>query len=186
MRKVFVSVLMMTLLLLPGCGEREARLERGFDEFRQSVAETECLTASVRLTAMTGGTVSEYLLNLSYDGSAAAVTIAEPELLAGITAVAERGQTEIEYGSVRLGAGELEETGLTPVSALPAVIDAIQSGYRELLWWEEPYLCARLHVSDSSVLTLWLEADTLVPYVAEIASDGRVVIRAVFEDWTME
>lgn len=186
MRKVFVSVLMMTLLLLPGCGEREARLERGFEQFRRSVAETESLTASVRLTAMTGGTVSEYLLRLSYDGSGAAVTIAEPELLAGITAVAERGQTEIEYESVRLGAGELEETGLTPVSALPAVIDAIQSGYRELLWWEEPYLCARLHVSDSSVLTLWLEADTLVPYVAEIASDGRVVIRAVFEDWTME
>ena len=186
MRKFLVSVLMMTLLLLSGCGEREARLERDFDEFRRSVTETENLTASVRLTAMTGGTVSEYLLSLAYDGSAASVTIAEPELLAGITAVAERGQTEIEYESVRLGAGALDETGLTPVSALPAVIDAVQSGYLELLWWEEPYLCARLHVSDSSVLTLWLEGDTITPYVAEIASDGRVVVRAVFEEWTIE
>ena len=186
MRKFLVSVLMMTLLLLPGCGEREARLEGDFEAFRQSVTETENMTASVRLTAMTGGAAAEYLLRLSYDGSAVSVTIAEPELLAGITAVAERGQTEIVYESVRLGAGALDETGLTPVSALPAVIDAIQSGYLELLWWEEPWLCARLHVSDSSVLTLWLEEDTLAPYVAEIASDGRVVVRAVFEDWTME
>lgn len=186
MRKFLISVLMMTLLFLPGCGEREARLERGFDEFRRSLTETESVTASVRLTAMTGGTVSEYLLSLAYDGSTVAVTIAEPELLAGVTAVAERGRTEIVYESVRLGAGALDETGLTPMSALPAVIDAIQSGYLELLWWEEPYICARLHVSDSSVLTLWLEEDTLVPYVAEIASDGRVVVRAVFEDWILE
>lgn len=186
MRKFLVSVLMMTLLLLPGCGEREARLERGFHAFREKMTATEDLSARVKLTASTGGAVSEYILDLSYDGSAVTVTIAEPELLAGVTAVAERGQTEIEYGSVRLGAGALDETGLTPMSALPAVIDAVQSGYLELLWWEEPYICARLHVSDSSVLTLWLEEDTLVPYVAEIASDGRVVVRAVFEDWTME
>lgn len=186
MRKLLVSVLMMTLLLLSGCGEREARLEKGFQQFQETVTATENLSAAVRLTASTGGAVSEYLLDLSYDGRAAAVTIREPELLSGITAVAQRGQTEIAYESVRLGAGALDETGLTPVSALPAVIDAIQSGYLELLWWEEAYICARLHVSDSSVLTLWLEEDTLVPYVAEIASDGCVVVRCIFEDWTIE
>lgn len=186
MRKLFISVLMMTLLLLPGCGEREARLERGFAAFREAVTATESLSASVRLTASAGEAVSEYRLELVYDGRTVTVTIAEPELLAGITAVARQGETEIAYESVRLGAGALDESGLTPVSALPAVLDAVQSGYLELLWWEEPYICARLHVSEASVLTLWLEKDTLVPATAEIASGGRTVVRCVFEEWAME
>ena len=37
MRKTIVSALMMTLLLLPGCGEREVRLEKSFDAVRQAV-----------------------------------------------------------------------------------------------------------------------------------------------------
>lgn len=186
MGKGFVSVLMIALLLLPGCGEREAKQERDLARFRESVSAAQELTASVALTAMTEGAISEYELALSYDGGETAVTIRRPETLAGVSARAERGQTEIEYDGIRLGAGALDDTGLTPMSALPAVIDAIQSGYLELLWREEPWLCARIHVSDSSVLTLWLEEDTLEPYVAEIAADGRVVIRMVFSDWKMQ
>lgn len=185
MRKFLVSVLTMTLLLLGGCGEREAKTEQAFARFREEMTAAESLSASVELTAMTEGVVSQYRLELEYDGSMTAVTISEPALLAGIRAEAERGQTEIVYESVRLGAGALDETGLTPMSALPAVIDAAQSGYLELLWREAPYICARLHVSDESVLTLWLEEDTLVPYVAEIATEGKTVVRAVFEDWTV-
>lgn len=186
MRKFRVSVLMMTLLLLAGCGEREARLERAFSEFRDAMTATEELTAEAKLTVTVGETVSEYRLSMTYDGRETAITVLEPEIIGGVTAVAERGQTEIVYGSVRLGAGPLDESGLTPMSVLPAFIHAVQSGYLELLWWEEPYICARLHVSDTSVLTLWLEEGAIVPVVAELASEGRTVARCEFTEWTMD
>ena len=183
MRKCRISVLMMTLLLLSGCGEREARLERGFETFRETVTMTESLAATAELTALGEGTEADYTLEAAYDGQTTRVTVLAPALLAGVTATAARGEAELSYGSVRLGVGPVDEEGLTPVSAIPAMIDAMQSGYLELLWWEEPYITARVHVGEESVMTLWLEEETLVPAAAEIASGGRTVIACRFTDW---
>lgn len=183
MRKFMISVLMMTLLLPAGCGEREARLEQGFETFREAVTVTESLTVRAELTALGEGTEADYVLDTVYDGSTVTVTVAEPELLAGVTAVAARGEAEIAYEGVRLGVGPVDEEGLTPASAIPAILDAMQSGYLELLWREEPYIVARVHVGEESVMTLWLEEDTLIPAAAEIASGGETVIACRFTSW---
>lgn len=186
MRKFLVSVLMMTLLILPGCGERERRLEKGFEAFRAAVTDARSITARVSLTVSSGETAADYVLDLAYDGRETAVTILEPELLTGVTAYARDGETEIEFQGIRLGAGPLDADGLTPMSALPAVVDAMQSGYTELLWWEGEYITARLHIGDTSVLTLWLEEDTLTPVTAEISSGGLAVLCCEFTAWEME
>lgn len=186
MRKLTLSVLMMTLLLLSGCGEREAALERGFSSFREAVTHAESITAETELTVSSGAAAAEYTLRLSYDGRAAEIEILKPELIAGIKAVAENGEGEIVYEGVRLGTGPIDADGLTPVSALPAILKAMQSGYLELLWWEEPYIAARLHIGETSVLTLWLERETLVPVTAEIASGGLTVLSCRFLSWEMQ
>lgn len=185
MRKFMISVLMMTLLLPAGCGEREARLEQGFETFREAVTMTESLTATAELTALGEGTEADYILDTAYDGATVTVTIREPEILAGVKAVASRGEAEIAYEGVRLGVGPVDEEGLTPASAIPAMIDAMQSGYLELLWWEEPYITARVHVGEESVMTLWLEEETLIPAAAEIASGGETVIACRFTSWNI-
>lgn len=186
MRKGIVSVLMMTLLLLAGCGEREARLERGFTAFREAVTVAESITARVEMTVSSGSTAADYTLDLAYDGQSCELTIAEPELLAGVKAIVSHGEGTVAYGSVRLGAGTIDADGLTPVSALPAMLDAMQSGYLELLWWEGDTIVSRLHIGDTSVMTLWLQPDTLTPIAAEIASDGLTVLRCEFGTWAIE
>lgn len=185
MRKFLVSVLMITLLLLPGCGEREKRLESGFNDFRESLTAAESVTARVELTVSSGATAAAYTMDVAYDGRKTDMTLLAPEILAGITASAEKGETAIEWGSVRLGAGPLDEDGLTPVSAVPAMLDAMESGYVELLWWEEDYIAARLHIGETSVLTLWLEEDTLTPVSAEISSGGLAVLCCEIGEWTL-
>ena len=185
MRKFMISVLMITLLLPAGCGEREARMEEDFEAFRAAITVTEMLALRAELTALGDGTAAEYVLDTVYDGSAVTVTVAEPTLLAGVTAVAARGETELSYEGVRLGLGPVDGEGLTPVSAIPAMIDAMQSGYLELLWREAPYLVARVHVGEGTVMTLWLEERTLTPAAAELASGGKTVITCRFSGWTM-
>ena len=185
MRKFLISVLMIALLLLPGCGEREKKLETGFEAFREAVTLAESITAAAELTVSSGQTAADYAIALSYDGRRVDMTLLEPELLAGVTASVEKGETELSYGSVRLGAGPIDADGLTPVSALPAILEAMESGYVELLWWEGDYMAARLHIGDTSVLTLWLEGDTLTPVTAEIASGGLTVMTCKFTAWTI-
>ena len=183
MRKAIVSALMMTLLLLPGCGEREARLEKGFETLRKAVTVAEDIRFQAAMTADYGQSVSEYELAASYDGRETTLEILAPELIKGIKASAQRGETTVSYDGVILGAGPLDEEGLTPMSAIPVMLDAMASAYVELLWWDGDYIAARLYVGESSVLTLWLDGNTFVPVAGEIAADGRTVIACRIDGW---
>ena len=183
MRKALISALMMTLLILPGCGGREERMQTGFQTLRQAVTMAERVEAQVELAANYGGTVSAYTLAMTYDGQETVVEVLAPELIAGIRASAQKGETTVAYEDVILGAGPLDEEGLTPVSALPVMMNAIASGYVELLWWESDYIAARLYVGETSVLTLWIDGETLTPVSGEISSGGETVVACQFTDW---
>lgn len=183
MRKTIVSALMMTLLLLHGCGEREARLEKSFEALRTAVTQAQSISFTAELTADWGDTAADYTLDVTYDGQQTVQQIRAPALLAGIKATALRGQTAVDYDGVILGAGPLDGEGLTPMSAVPVVLDALASAYVELLWWDADAVAARLYVGENAVATVWLEADTLALTAAEIATEGRTVMTCRITDW---
>lgn len=185
MRRRFVSVLMIPLLLLAGCGAREAGAEKRFEAFREAAVRAQSITATAALTADYGGTAQEYVLALESDGTEVAVEVVEPELIAGVRATARWGETTLSYDGVMLAAGPLDEEGITPVSALPAVLRAMTSGYEELVWREGDLIAARLYVGEDSVCTVWIGESDLTPTAAEIASGGRTVVACRFTDWTM-
>ncbi len=185
MRKRVISALMMTLLLLPGCGGREARLERAFDSLRQAVTAARSITFQTAMTADYGDTAAEYTLAVSYDGQRTQIEILAPEIIAGVKATALRGETSVSYEGVILGAGPLDKEGTTPVSAVPVMLDALASAYVELLWWDGDYMAARFYVGESSVLTVWLDGDTMLPRAAELAADGRTAVTMDITDWLL-
>ena len=98
MRRAIASALMMTLLFLPGCGEREVRLEESFDALRQAVTAAQSIRFEAELTADWGGSVAEYALTVAYDGQETVQQIRAPELLSGVKARSLRGQTWVDYG----------------------------------------------------------------------------------------
>lgn len=184
MRRIHVAaVLMIPLLLLAGCGEREARLEKSFEVFRESVAAAGLVTVRGTLTADFGETEERYVLDASYDGKQTTVEIVEPALIAGVKASARWGETSIEYGGVLLGTGALDEEGLSPVAAMPAIFAAMAGGYAELLWWDGDLIAARIYAGENARCTVWLEAESLVPVHAEIASGGRTVVSCDLTGW---
>ncbi len=184
MRKI-LSVLMIPLLFLAGCGGRQAAMERRFEQFRADVLAAPEITVRASLTADYGEHVEEYVLDAAYDGAETAVTVVEPLLIAGVTARSRYGETEIEYGNVLLGTVELDAEGLTPVAALPVIFEAMAGGYTELVWRDGEYLAARLFAGDDARCTVWLDAEALTPLAAEIDADGRRVISCAFTDWTI-
>ena len=183
MRKAIVSALMMTLLLLPGCGEREARLEEGFGALRQAVTAAQSIRFQAALTADYGDVSEDYTLAASYDGQETVVEVLSPELIKGVKAHALRGETTVDFDGAILGAGPLDKEGLTAMSALPVMLDAMANAYVELLWWDGDYIAARLYVGETSVLTLWLDGQTCAPVAMEVASEGRTVIKGILTGW---
>ena len=182
MRKAIVSALMMTLLVLPGCGGRE-RTEAAFLGLRQAVTDASCVTATAEISANYGGAVSAYTVEMTYDGRETVMELTSPATVAGIRASARQGETAVAYENVVLGAGPLDPEGLSPVSALPVLMDAIASAYVELVWRDGDLDAARLYVGDSSVATVWLDPAAGAPVFGEISDQGETVISCRFTDW---
>ena len=183
MRRAIASALMMTLLLLPGCGEREARAQEGFDSLRAAVTAAGSIRFQAALTADWGDTTAEYTMEVDYDGRQTVQRLLTPDILAGVQATSLRGETSVGYDGVILGAGPLDQEGLAPMSAIPVLLDALASAYVELLWWEGDALAARLYVGEQSVATVWLDGDSFAPVAGEIATGGRTVITCRIENW---
>lgn len=183
MRKTLACALMIPLLLLTGCGQREAKLTREFAAFRESLAAAQTVETELSLHVDMGETVAEYELSVSSGADGCTVTVIEPALIAGVQARFDALGAELSYDGVRLGVGAI--AGLTPVTASPAMLRAMRWGYEELLWREDDCLTARLWLEDGAVMTLWLSEEG-VPLCAEILDEnGAAVMTATFRNWTM-
>ena len=183
MRKTLACALMIPLLLLTGCGQREAKLSKDFAAFRESLAAAQTVEAALSLHVDMGETVAEYELSVSSDADGCTVTVIEPALIAGVQARFDALGTELSYDGVRLSVGAI--AGLTPVTASPAMLRAMRWGYEELLWREDGCVAARLWMEDGAVMTLWLSEEN-IPLCAEIMDEnGAAVMTATFRNWTM-
>ena len=73
-----------------------------------------------------------------------------------------------------------------PLLLSMAIFAAMAGGYVELLWWDGGLVAARIYTGEDASCTVWIEAESLVPVHAEIASGGRTVISCELIDWHLE
>lgn len=185
MRRRIMAALMTALLLLPlaACGKDAAR--EAFEALRVSMQDGRAeLTATVTAFGA-GGEQTEYGISCESDAEASEVETTAPELIAGVRARIEAGRASIEYEGLMLDAGEASE-GLSPVTALPKLCEAIRTAHVELAWTEGGESVVSLVPEDETAITLRLGEDGL-PVSAEFTSggDGRTLILCRFEGFAL-
>ena len=189
MRRGLLALTMLLPAVLCACGGGNE--DNGLVlELREDFRNMEAWSGRMDLTADYGLRVYEY--TVSFTGSrdeGTVLTIEAPEEVAGITAAAREGQTWLDYDGVRLETGPLDESGLTPMDALPALLDDLArgtvaetgtetDGERELL---------RLTVRDPDLTAesgretvFWFDKARKTLLRAELRSDGVTVVRCTF------
>lgn len=196
MRRILSCVLMMTLLLT-GCGKRTG--DSPEDLAARIRAEYLSLTgwsSTVKLSVDYGEEVFDFTVNAHWqrDGDTL-LTVTEPELVAGITARIRDGETLLEYDGTGLSLGMLDLSGLTPVSAIPALMEYVTSGYLARCSWsgegearELVLLCREpgAAAQAGTEAELYLDAATHALKRAEVSVDGVLRLSAQFYDFTME
>ena len=196
MRKLPACVLMMTLLLsgckAGGAGETPEEAALAVRDAYQSLAGW---SAAVDITAEVGDKVFDFTLDAVWRREGETVlTITAPELLAGITARIAEGQTVLEYDGAGLSLGLLDDSGLTPVSAVTACMEQIQRGWMAKCAWAGEN-DAHLQISfqdperEDNAGTQFLLTFDRAGYAllsAEVSAQGRTVLSAQFSDFTME
>ena len=82
-----------------------------------------------------------------------------------------------------LDTGALDDFGLSPMSALPLLVDAMRTGYLDSAWEENGELAAVLIPSDGLSVEVHLDKYSKTPLYAEISSAGRVRVTAQISGW---
>lgn len=196
MRKLLLCVPMITLLLLPACAGRAGAGEA--EELALAIrgeylAMTSC-TADAAVTADYGRRVYQYDMAVEVDGEETVLTLSAPETVAGITARLTGEDSFLEYDGLCLETGPLDGDGLTPVSAIPALLSAARSGYITACTPEEGDGSSLLRIDTGdpegspgagTEVSLWFDSATHALVRGEIYIDGFRAILCEFSDFTM-
>lgn len=185
MRKVLSFFALMILLLpLNGCfgGEGQRALDAALT-IRGEYLSMPRFSSQVNLRADYGQRVYDYTLDVSVSEEEILLTVAEPELIAGVTARVKSGESFLEYEDLRLETGPLDETGLTPISAIPKMLTAIRQDYLTSCSFDERGVL-RVSCGDPDLppgtgteYTLWFHPETHDLMQGEISVDG---VRRIF------
>ncbi|MBD5084918.1 MAG: hypothetical protein HDT33_07630 [Clostridiales bacterium] len=176
MRKLTACVLMMTLLL-SGCkaGTAAETPEEAALALREEYQALSGWSATVDISVCYSEAVYDFTLDASWQREGETVlTVTAPELLAGITARIAEGETVLEYDGAGLSLGLLDGAGLTPVSAVPALMEQIEKGYMaKCVWAGENGEYLQISFQDPE-----LEANTGTQFLLTFNRASRALLRA--------
>ena len=181
MKKFCLSFGLCLCLFMSGCGARE--FARARDTVAERLAGAECLSFTANLRAEYEHKTARFTLSYYEDAQGGKVTVLAPQLIAGVSARIEPGSTSLEYDGVCLGTGELDDFGLSPMSALPMLVQALKDGDVNAVWSEGGCTVLELQSTDELVCTVWFALEDMTPRQAELRSDGRVKVFAEISDW---
>lgn len=183
MRKALLFAPML-MLLLTACGGEEK------DPAAELQAQYANLTGAVMEAEVSCHYADEdraYTLLCDYAPDRSTVTVLSPANLAGISATVENGTLTLSYEDVSLDAGGYSAAAISPVAALPKLMQAAASGYvtekSEETVGERHCLRLACDLPDDegTVYTTWFDQETLLPLRSEISAEGTVVFEVA---WT--
>ena len=178
MRRVIVPVLMISLLL-GGCGD-EAKHEEKIGELRTELAQAAEISFTADITADLGGSDFACRLQCTATGDETEIEVVEPENIAGITARLKAGEASLSYEGVELYIGALKGN-LSPVSAVPVLLDALKNGYLTQCWREggeeQTLLAAQVYVDENTSALLYFDEENMQLLHGELVIDGKTVVQ---------
>lgn len=181
MKRLCLLLLIIPCLVLTACGTGSFSSKRQQLSERLDAVETLNFTASIR--AEYTEKTARFTLSYYEDSDGGSVEVVSPSLIAGVTANILPDGTSLEYNGVCLATGALDEYGLSPMSSLPLLVQALKSGSMNSAWAEGDCLVMELQSTDNLSCTVWFEPATMEPQSAELVSDGRVRVFMEFSDW---
>ena len=180
MKKAFALIPLVFALLLSACGN--AALQR-YESFSQQLQEQDTLSFTAALTASYPDRTVQFELRYTLEDGLQRVTILSPERISGISASIKLGKTALEYDGLSLDTGDLNAYGLSPMSALPLLIEALRHGHADAFWTEDGMDAVELLYDDHARANVWFDGEGL-PCRAELISDDVVVVNCEIKNWT--
>ena len=196
MRRCLCALMMLLVFPLTACGGKDGgnEAEKILTQVRGKYLEMSACSGHADLTADYGQRVYTYGMDFTWQQEGETLlTLTAPEIVAGTTAHIAAGETALEYDGVMLETGPLNEAGLSPVDALPALLTYAREGFAAECAMEEEE-SPRLHVICRDPETepgmgtqadLWFDPETGTLLRGEVSNEGQTVIQCALSDVAM-
>lgn len=195
-RSTVMCVLMMTLVLTAcgGTAQADGPQEQVL-AIRAAYLAADSYAAKLNVTADYGQRVYTYGVDVTVTGGESVLSVTAPTELAGITARLTDGESQLEYDGAVLETGPLSSDGLTPLGAVPALLECVRSGFIDNCGTERlgeqdtiRVLCRdpEQTAGQGREVTLWFDAASYSLIQGEVAVDGYRVILCEFQEFTMK
>ncbi len=181
MKRICLPILLLCCLLLSGCGTSAA--EARYRAFSEELGARTALHFTAKLRAEYPDRSFDFTLQYAMAEGEQTVTVAEPEIIRGIRARLLPGETKLEYDNLILDTGDLDPHGLSPLSALPLLVEAMRSGHLDSHWQEGQKLAVQLILTDDTSAVVLFRQEDMTPTHAELLCDGRVAVSCEISDW---
>ena len=184
MRRAIALALMISLLLLAGCGQN-GKWQKSLEQKRSELDGNVSFTANV--TADLGNSIFECTLSCVYENGQAKVTVQAPETLTGISALIDKSGTTLEYDGLQLVIGT-EGQSFSPMNAMPIIAGAIIDGHAAEFYGErdgdKDFVTARIYIDETTDALVRFDTDSFTPVSAELVYDSRTLIKCSITDFT--
>ena len=180
MKKTPIVFLLLLALWMSGCGQAQ---QNKYESFAEELSSRESLSFTAELTAVYPTRSAEFSLRYNLDGEEQRITVLSPGRISGIQASVERGKTQLAYDGLILDTGDLNDFGLSPMSALPVLIDTMCNGHVDAVWEEDELSVVKLLYDDHTTAQVWF-TEEMIPVRAELFSDGVLKIQCEIDNWS--
>ena len=177
-----IFALMMTLLLLGGCGGEQD--EEIYENWRQSAAES-VLSFDAEITALAGAEQTVYAVHVRHDHGETELTLTSPESIAGIGFRSQSGETELIYDGLVLVLGAAASHAGDPCTAIPAWMETLSSPRLLRSWREGEHLAVELPLGAERSIRVYFERQSMTPLLTEETENGQSVVFCKIKNWTM-
>lgn len=198
-KRVILYVIMSILMTSCSKTTEETPYQMGLDA-RTAYTNMTMATGKLQLTADYGERVYPFdmVVNIRKEEGQfhTEVSLTAPAEIAGISAtqVGFGQESKLIWGDMILETGDLSETGLSPVNAMPLLIETLCQGYLDTIRLVEPQgqslleLCSRNPEATPGTgqeITIWLDPVSFAFLGGEIFQEGQRVIACEMTDFIM-
>ena len=180
-KKRILLVLWSALLPLSACSAESE--EARFDRFRDALSDA-AVTVEAEVTAHDGDAVTAFTLRCTETPDGCDLEVLAPGEIAGVRAHTDGDAVEMAFDDVILPMPQAPDT-VSPLLALPTVLQAARTGHLDLVWAEDGALVCRLVPDDRTTVRLTLDENDL-PAAAEVAVDGHTCVTCAIKAWSAE
>ena len=176
---IIISICMF-LLLLSACGAQ--REEARFDAFRKTLADA-AVAVTAEVTARDGENVTAFTLQCTETDEGYDIEVLAPEEIRGVRAHTDADGVQMQFDDLVLPMPQAKDT-VSPLMALPLVLEAARTGHLDLVWQEDCLVC-QLVTDDNTAVRMYLNNDNTLT-AAEVDVDGKTCVFCTITGWSTE